>query len=243
MPSQQKRRPLLLRRRCNSVVNAPRQLPLDLGFRPALGRADFYVGASNADAVAWIDRWHEWPNHALALFGPPGCGKSHLVQVFAGRAGAQVTTAAALNDSLIDAKGALAIEDCDVLPDERALFHIFNAMREQKRSLLLTARRPPAQWSVKLPDLASRLKAITAVGIVPPDDEMFAAVLLKLFSDRQIQITSEVVSYVLRRIERSFEAARRIVADADAGSLAEGRAVTVPLLKKLLEPTAGPPAG
>lgn len=230
-------------RRCNSVVNAPRQLPLDLGFRPALGRADFYVGASNADAVAWIDRWPEWPNHVLALFGPPGCGKSHLVQVFAARAGANVTTAAALNESLITASGALAVEDCDALPDERALFHIFNAMREQKRSLLLTARRPPAQWQVKLPDLASRLKAIVAVGIEPPDDDMFTAVLVKLFSDRQIQITPEVVSYVLRRIERSFEAARRTVAAADAGALAEGRAVTVPLIKKLLDAAPSPPGG
>lgn len=104
---------------------------------------------------------------------------------------------------------------------------------ESARGLLITGREPPARWAVALPDLASRLKALTAVGIQPPDDEMFAAILVKLFADRQIAIGPEVVTYLVRRIDRSFDAARRIVAAADESAMAEGRAITVPLVKRL----------
>ena len=216
-----------------------RQLPLDLGFRPALAREDFFVGLGNRDAVAWIDRWPDWPGNAIALFGPPGCGKSHLVQVFARTAGARVHAATELRmplpDTLTAPASAVAVEDCDAIPDERALLHLFNLMREHQRGLLLTAAAPPAQWRIALPDLSSRLKAITAVGIVPPDDDMFAAVLIKLFADRQLQVSPDVVTYLMRRVDRSFDAARRIVAELDRGALAAGRAVTVPLVKTLLD--------
>ena len=64
------------------------QLPLDLGHRPALGRADFLVAPCNAAAIAWLDRWPHWPAPALALYGAAGSGKTHLAHVFAARAGA-----------------------------------------------------------------------------------------------------------------------------------------------------------
>lgn len=220
-------------------MSEPRQIPLDLGHRPAMGRADFLVGPANSDAVAWIDRWPEWPNRALAIFGPAGCGKSHLARVFATRADAAIVPAADIDlrraEVLANEKRALVIEDGDSLAHPRAILHVLNALRESARGLLITGREPPARWAVALPDLASRLKALTAVGIQPPDDEMFAAILVKLFADRQIAIGPEVVTYLVRRIDRSFDAARRIVAAADESAMAEGRAITVPLVKRLTD--------
>lgn len=213
----------------------PRQLPLDLGHRPALGRDDFLVAASNHDAVAWIDRWPEWPNRTLALYGPAGCGKTHLAHVFAGRTGAAIVPINKLDPAALGAVKAVVIEDADRLTDERPLLHAINSLRELGRGLLLTGEVAPARWPIKLPDLASRLRALTAVGIDPPGDDLFAAVLVKLFADRQIQIAPDVVTYLMRRIDRSFDAARRIVAAADAGALAEGRAVTIPLVRRLTE--------
>ncbi|MGH6886706.1 MAG: HdaA/DnaA family protein, partial [Geminicoccales bacterium] len=57
-------------------------MPLDLGHRPALGREDFLVAPCNEVAVAWIDRWPDWPAGGLAIYGPPGCGKSHLAEIW-----------------------------------------------------------------------------------------------------------------------------------------------------------------
>ena len=75
---------------------ALRQLAFDITPRPAFGLDDFYVAPGNADAVAWLDRWPDWPNRALAIHGPAGCGKSHLAQVWRAATDARVIGASAL---------------------------------------------------------------------------------------------------------------------------------------------------
>ncbi|MGE3334959.1 MAG: DnaA/Hda family protein [Rhodospirillaceae bacterium] len=220
-----------------SEARTATQLALDLGHRPAFGREDFLVAPGNQDAVEWIDRWPAWPGHVLALFGPAGCGKSHLAQVFALRAQA---VAIAAPDLTTDAVGALLgkykaflVEEGDAC-DERALFHLFNGVRESNGALLLTGREPPARWATELADLKSRLSSIPAVPIAPPDDAMMEAVLVKLFSDRQLGVAPDVIAYVLRRIDRSFAAARKLVATADKESLAGKRPITIPLMKTII---------
>jgi len=213
-----------------------RQLILDLGHRPALGREDFLVAACNTEAVDWIDRWPAWPGHALALFGPAGCGKSHLAHVFTLRAQARVLTPSDIAKDLaplLEKHRAFVLEDGDSA-DERNLFHLFNATRENNGHLLLTGREPPARWGIALPDLRSRLSSIPAVRIASPDDAMMEAVIVKLFTDRQLTVGPDVVSYLLRHMDRSFDAARDVVAKADAAALAGKRAVTVPLLKEIV---------
>lgn len=214
-----------------------RQLALDLGHRPAYGREDFLVAPGNREAVEWIDRWPAWPGHALALFGPAGCGKSHLSQVFALKARAIALAAPDLTPDAVGAilgrAGAFVVEEGD-LADERALFHLFNAVRESKGALLLTGRDPPARWRTELPDLRSRLASIPAAGIAPPDDAMMEAVLVKLFADRQLAVAPDVIAYVLRRMDRSFASARHLVATADKESLAGKRPITIPLVKTII---------
>lgn len=224
------------------------QLTLDLGHRPAFGREDFWVAPGNREAVDWVDRWPAWsgddfvrggPGHALALFGPAGCGKTHLAQVFALRAGARFldaadVTAPAAGDIAAGDK-ALVLENGETVADPRALFHLLNAVKESVGFLLLTSRAPPARWPVALPDLKSRLAAVPAVRIAAPDDAMIEAVLVKLFADRQLTVAPEVIAYAVRHMDRSFAAMRALVARADAAALAEKRPVTVPLVKSLLE--------
>ena len=101
--------------------------------------------------------------------------------------------------------------------------------------MVLTARRPPARWPVRLADLRSRLKAAAAVGIGPPDDPLITAVIVKLFADRQLRVDADVVSFMLTRMERSFETARTLVAAVDRAALAERRNITVPLVRGVME--------
>ena len=218
-------------------MNRPGQLALDLGHRPALGRADFLVAPGNADAVAWIDSWPNWNAFAIAVSGPPGCGKTHLAQVFAARSGAEFVASTALEDAARRVlQGTLAdavLEAADGAEDV-ALFHLLNAFAERKGHLLLTSRTQPSRWNVKLPDLRSRLRALPQVRIASPDDDTLAAVLIKLFGDRQLAVRAEVVSYLARRMERSFEAARDLVAELDARALAERREITIALAREVL---------
>ncbi len=220
------------------------QLPLELALRPALGREDFLVAPSNEVAVAWIDRWPDWPGPALALYGPPGCGKTHLCQVWRAASGAVEIDAGRLARAeppeLLGAARACVLDDAETLlggegANAERLLHLFNSVVERGGQLLLTARAAPARWPCGLADLASRLAAAPAVRLEAPDDALMEALLVKLFADRQLAVGEELVRYLLARMERSFAAARALVAALDRASLAERRALTVPLARRVLE--------
>lgn len=216
----------------------PRQLSLALGHRQSFERVDFLCGPGNATALARIDHWTDWPGRALAVIGPQGAGKSHLTAIWAKAAGARVIAARALDCGAVPealATGALAVEDPDRgAPDEAALFHLLNLAREQGAYVLLTARRPPAAWPVRLPDLASRLRAVPVVTLEPPDDALFAAVLVKLFADRQLAVDDRVIEFLTNRIERSVAAAQAAVAELDGEALRLKRRVSRALCADVL---------
>ncbi len=221
------------------------QLTLKLPVRAALGREDFFVSESNAHAVAMIEDWARWPQGKLALTGPAGAGKSHLAQVWASESGALVIPAAQLDT---DSPRALApgahvvIEDAEAIagrrPGEEALFHLHNHVLAGGGRLMLTARSAPARWPLVLPDLASRLGATALTTLAAPDDALLAAVLVKLFDDRQLAVPAGVIEYLLRRIDRSFAAAQQIVARIDQRALAQKRPVTRALAAEVLDSAA-----
>ena len=101
--------------------------------------------------------------------------------------------------------------------------------------LLLVSRRFPAAWGVRLPDLASRLKAAPVVEIGEPDDMLLAGVITKLFADRQVAIEPLVVQYLVRRIERSLATAMRVVEKLDRRALEEKTRITRPLAASVLD--------
>ena len=215
-----------------------RQLIFSLGHRPAHGAADFIVGAANREAMAWIDRWPDWPAGGVVIAGPPASGKSHLAAVWQARSGAAVVAATALADSpdlvALAQLGAVAVEDADRGVDERALLHLYNLMRERRGHLLLTARSAPARWPLALPDLRSRMATLPVAVLAPPDDDVLATLIVKLFADRQVRVEPDLVAYLVARLDRSFAAAAEAVAALDAAALAQGRAVTIPLVKAVL---------
>ena len=217
---------------------APTQLALDLRHRTALGAGDFLVASSNKDAVAWLDRWPDWQTHGLFIHGPAGCGKSHLVEVWRARSGARSVTAQSLAGAdprdVLGTARTLAIDDVGRGGDETVLFHLYNLITEREGSLLMAGARPPLDLGFELADLRSRLASLPAVAVTEPDDALLAAVMVKLFADRQLDVTAEVIDYLVVRIERSFDAARHTVARLDERALELGRAITVPLAREIL---------
>lgn len=210
----------------------PSQLTLDLVLPPpTYTRDDFVVTEGNREAMAWIDRWPDWPAPALALCGPSGCGKTHLGRIWAAGNGATVMEGTDLHDKsvadlsdLSAAHPAIVIEQADRAP-ERGLFHLYNLMRERSGHLLLTSVEPPARWSIDLPDLASRLRAAPVVAVAPPDDELLGSIILKLLSDRQLHAGAGVVQYLVSHMERSADTARLVVATLDRRALTERRRI------------------
>ncbi len=193
----------------------------------------------------WIERWPDWPEHSLVIVGSQGSGKSHLAAVWRTLSGARALTVAdLLTEGLVGGLGAEAVVVEDVYRAlggkdggavEEALLHLFNWLREQNGWLVLTVRRPVVEWPLTLPDLSSRLTAAPLVQIGAPEDDLLEAVMVKLFADRQIRVAPDVVRYALARLERSFAALHAFVDQADRASLAAKRAVTVPLVRSILE--------
>lgn len=215
------------------------QIPLDLRHREALGREDFFVAPCNEDAVVWLDTWPDWPAPALCIYGPDGCGKSHLAHVWRARSGAVAVEAADLAAKgpatvLGDARAAV-FDNADDGTDEAALLHLYNMLENRGGHLLLTAKAPPSRWGIGLADLRSRLAAAPAVAVGAPDEGLLGAVMIKLFADRQIHIDHDVVIYLITRLERSFDAARQAVEALDHAALAAHRKVTVPLARDVLK--------
>ena len=214
------------------------QLALALPHVPALERGAFLAAPGNAAALAWIDRWPDWPAPALVLQGSSGSGKTHLASVWCRRAGALMVEGAALAADTVPAllalRRPLAVEAAGAAPEE-PLLHLYNGIAEAGLQLLLIAAEPPARWGVALADLRSRLNALPVAEILPPDDALIRALLAKLFDDRQVRAKAALVDFIGLRIERSFAAARRVVAAIDQASLAQQRPITIQLARSVLQ--------
>lgn len=219
-----------------------KQLTLEIEPRPALGREDFLVSPGNRAAVEWIDRWPDWPAPILALAGPAGSGKTHLAQVWRARSQALSLDG---HDLLHANLPSMQEEGWNCLIDraellagdpqgEESLFHVYNRLSQWQGNLLLVGRNLPMRWPVKMPDLHSRLATAVPVELALPDDALMRALLVKLFSDRQLLPGKGVIEFLVMRMERSYAAASRIVAEMDARALEERREVRLPLARAVL---------
>lgn len=221
-------------------MTRPSQLPLDLPYRPALGRSDFLVSDCNSAALGWIERWPDWPARVLVMHGPPGCGKSHLAELWRHRTGAALVPGrelGGLDPTVLAARPAVVVDDAANAP-ERPLLHLYNCCVEAGTSLLVVAESAPAVWQIALPDLASRLRAAHAAAIALPDDALLGAVLVKHFRDRQVRVPPAVIAFLVPRMERSFASAAVLAHRLDRLALGAGRPITLKLARRALDEAA-----
>lgn len=222
-----------------------RQLPLAFEHQPFLGKEDFMVASCNAEAFAYVENWPDWPFFAVCLYGPAGCGKSHLAHMFYDNVSVKTrypykiprVRASEVGTEtlrLFEQHPCLIVEDMNDNIDNEAMFHLYNQYRNENGYILFTSEIAPARLHIALPDLRSRLNIVPTVEIREPDDELLQALIVKLFNDRQVVISQEVLSYILANMQRSYAFARKLVAETDNISLARKRAVTIPIVKEAL---------
>ncbi len=219
----------------------PRQFTLDLGTDQSLHREDFLVSSCNEDALRWVENLP--PHSAFALYGPEGCGKTHLAHIWQQRCSARFITPELFCRPDLDLRppdGPLILDGFDdLIPGDKALekklFHLYNLSNAQGKPLLVTGRDAPARWPVTLPDLKSRLSSLFAVQMMPPDGVLFENLLIKLCHDRQLRLSPEILNFLSRRCDRSFATAHQTIKKIDDYALALQRPITIPLVKKILE--------
>jgi chromosomal replication initiation ATPase DnaA len=217
-----------------------RQLPLPFVHAPQYAAADFLPAASNSEAMTWLERTDAWPQRRLALAGAGGCGKTHLLHLWAGRTGATILHGPGLPDDVTPPTRPVAIDDADAAP-EQPLLHWLNAAQEAGQPVLLAGRTPPARWPAELPDLLSRLRATAAVEIRPAEDALLCALFARLLAERQVAVTEPVQAWLRLRLPRTPAAMREAAARLDHVALAAGRPISRAIAAAVLADLAEEP--
>ncbi len=219
----------------------PHQLILPFQRQPEYSQESWINDACNQEAVQWVQRWPEWPYpRIVCLYGAEGSGKTHLSHLWKSRTEAFFLSpekaVSLMAWEWVRPGGALVLENADRIQDETWLFHFYNALQQsEKTSALLTARTPPSQWPITLPDLRSRLQTLLTAEIRRPDDQTLFAVMSKQFHERGLTVKPEVLEYLLKYCERSFAGIQEWVDRLDRKAASQGRAVTIPLIREILQ--------
>lgn len=175
----------------------------------------FLVSPSNARAFHLLDHWGNWPVRAALLVGPRKSGRSLLARIFAAKSGGTI------------------VDDAQGLP-EAELFHAWNRAQEERRPLLMIADAAPPTWTVRLPDLRSRLAASNVAVIDAPDDALMRALLANLLHRRGLDARPDLIDWLARRIERSHLAVIRTVDVLDQMALERRKRLSIPFARDVL---------
>ncbi len=225
------------------------QLPLAVQLQHEVDFADFVAGP-NAEAVAAIAAWAEGCGDAfLYLFAPTGSGKTHLLQAACGRAAARSGEVVylplshpELDPSALDNLERIeliALDDLDAVAGnadwERALFGLYNRLREAERRLLVSASQPLAALPIRLPDLRSRLGSGPGYQLRPLREADCEQLLRQSAGKRGLDLSREAVAYIMRRCPRDADSLLALLDEVDRESLREKRRATLWLIRRLLE--------
>jgi chromosomal replication initiation ATPase DnaA len=202
-----------------------KQLTLPFAEDQSYAPEDFCTAPSNAAARELLARPDAWSNGRLIIWGQAGCGKTHLLHIWAQAHQADIIDAAALG-GLPRVTRPIALDDADLAPGPQALLHLLNNAAEAGQPVLLAARLPPARMAYKLADLTSRLRAASAVEIRPPEDELLEQLLTRLAAARQLSLSIPVRNALLLHLPRAPAFYREAVARLDHASLDRSTKIT-----------------
>ena len=215
-----------------------KQLLLNLRTFPSMGREDYIVSSINKDAVIWLDVWPNWPSLGFIVCGPAGSGKGHLASALQTLSHGFIIEAKNLEESKLGnltKNKCLIIEDIHQFKSEKLLLHIYNMMVERNNNLMFTSNKPISHINFKLLDLKSRILSMPQINIGLPDDELLKSLLVKQFADKGVLVDFEVINYLIKRIDRSFESIIKMVSRINPLSLEKSKKITIPFLKNVFK--------
>ena len=214
-----------------------KQLILNLRILPSMHRNDFFVSKTNKEVVKWIDMWPNWPDFGLIIYGPKRSGKSHLARVLQSASNGKVVCAKNIKNNNVEKLfniECVIIEDLEDLKSEIAIFHLFNMCKENNNKIMITSSISPSEIKFKLLDLKSRMLSMPAVQLKFPDDKLLEQIILKQFLDKGVKVDREVITFLLKRVDRTFDSVYNLVSKIDVASLEKSRKITIPFVKKFI---------
>ena len=213
------------------------QLLLNFNHKQNFNNNDFYVSESNYYAYKLIEKWPKWEKNILNIYGEKFSGKTHLTNIFISKnKGIKINENEINNDIFKKLKlyENIIIDNFNYECDEKLMYSIFNIVDQDNKYLIINSIKPINEFNFNLEDLKSRSKNCLFAKIDSPDDELIFAIILKSFSDRQIQIDKKLIDFIIKRIDRSYGKIADFIYKVDELSLKKKKAIDLKIIKEIL---------
>ncbi len=213
------------------------QLLFKFNYKQNFNYNDFFVSKSNFFAFKLIEKWPNWEKNILNIYGEKYSGKTHLVNIFLKKYKGKKINSSQLNDDLLKEfklHENVVLDDFDNIPEERLLYSLFNLIDNDNKYLIINSKLPISEIDFRLKDLKSRAKNCLFAKIDNPDDELMFAIILKNFSDRQIEIDKKLIDFIIKRIDRSYGKIYDFIYKIDELSLKKKKPIDFKTIKELL---------
>lgn len=213
------------------------QLTFEFPFTTSYYEDDFYVSKNNFNAYKLIESCPIWPGRFINIYGPKGCGKTHLVNILKKKINSLIIEASKINNDLlakVKSKECLIIDNYKNNIDQNLLYTIINQALQSNQYIVINTLETIKNTKVELKDLKSRFDSFIEIGINLPTDDLLKVIITKNFSDKQIKINANLMSYILKNIKRSYEEIFKFVKLVDKTSLSTGKPININLIKKVI---------
>ena len=213
------------------------QLLLNFKHKQNFNYNDFYVSKSNYYAFQILEKWPKWEKNILNVYGEKYSGKTHLSNIFLNKNGGIKVDEKEIDNEIFKKFKLyenIIIDNYNNKVDEKLIYSIFNLADQDNKYLIINSKKPINEIIFKLDDLRSRSKNCLFAKIDQPDDDLMFAIILKSFSDRQIQVDKKLIDFVIKRIDRSYGKIADFIYKVDELSLKKKKAIDLKIIKEIL---------
>ncbi len=214
------------------------QLVFKFPFKMKYYEQDYYVSSNNFAAYRLIESWPNWPDKWVNIYGPKGCGKTHLSNILKKKMSlVEIFDAKKIYEEKIskfEKLDCLIIDNYENNIDENFFYSILNHFKQLDTYVVVNSFLPIKNMKLELKDLKSRAESFVSLGIELPTDDLLRVIISKSFSEKQIEISPKISEYIIKNIERSYEKVFKFVKEIDDLSLSSGKSININLIKKVL---------
>ena len=213
------------------------QLIFKFPFKTTYFEKDFFVSTNNFEAYKLIESWPKWSSNLINIFGPSGCGKTHLVNILSKKLKLLSINSKKFDEqinSLVEKFDCIVIENYNENINEKLLYSLINQVKQYNKILIINSTKSLKNFQIDLADLKSRLNSFLEIRIDLPTDDLIRVIISKTFSDKQIDLSSRNLEFIIKNIERSYDKIFQFIKDIDNISLSTGKSININLIKKVL---------
>ena len=214
------------------------QLIFRFPFKIKYYEQDYYVSSNNFSTYRLIESWPKWSGEWVNIYGPKGCGKTHLSNILKKKINSiEIIDAKKINNEILATfkkLDCLIIENYEQNIDEKLFYSTLNHLKQLNTYVVVNSNYSIKNMNFKLKDLKSRASNFLDIGVELPTDELLRVIISKYFTEKQINLTPKVVEYIIKNIDRSYEKVFEFIKEIDNLSLSSGKSININLIKKLL---------